>query len=1590
MTNPDPRQTLDTLAQELAKRRAAHQSGIQGSRWRRRALRTLVGLVALVFLGLAGVFFVNFFRLNSDLIEGHIKGSVLPGLTQGRFPLDVGRISGDLLHGIELEHLMVRNPAFPAGGVFVSIPRISLRYSLFDVFFGNLVLERVIIQDPVVNLSRGPDGRAIWDFPAASGTATASEPAVAPDLGVAPNQGGAPNPDALSGQPGAPGTVAGSGLTAGPGTAPASEPVGVAGTAAAPGRPAAIPNGSARAPAMGGNGPAPVDSPGSAGPEGAAGPATGSRRGGLARAQARAQVLADRYLAHVEIRNLSLLVPNPRDLLPDPTVARLLRLPPGNFYRTGLNLLLRKFPGRDFTTHLLKVTLPEDPSFLTFQVTRLNTTGDFTLSAQFLRQDFELAVQNLGAAGRRVLFYDGRDKSRLNLRWLLGRPGKPLPERITGMTGVLRLDSLAPLESWLPEGARLAGSVRIDLSATDTSPLRETVVACEAAGLRAELPGLPPLENLDLKLTSRGGLAAVERATFQVAGFVSSHTGTLDLRNPDHLSGEFSSVLAGDPLTLRTGWRKVEGGESRLWLVVGRPGGELNLEATRLLTHGVASYRDLTGRLEVAADRSVWDLVPTRLLAPSIRERFQAFFDKVTVVGPLRADVAIPSPADWPRGTADLRLDGARLQNRQNPAQGVVLGGQVRLSQGRLQLADTSATLAALTAMASGVVTFATDSRRVSAYDLEVTGSLAGGKVLSVTGDQVADSCGLARPPFDSLELEGGRVVEARVTWPGPAPVARVAADRVRLKKDGKPWWIDKLQAEVRPDAAPDPAGWRPRLWEATASCRLFEVDLQLAAAVEPASRTFRRFRADGKGDDLQAVVKGLAGIPAVGAALKKWGLSVAGGFTFGAGGQGPFARPAVEATLDVPRLRLSARDAVAEMPFTASFTSPAEGRYRGQVRTRKAALTVRGVAFPLDAAQAEISWDRSQGKAGQVLGVQAQVQSFGTTVAARGEYLPTQGQIRQAAGTIASTRIEELAREVARIGKFNLPFTLVGKAGGEWKLAGPVADPRGEGFLEVDSLGLTFPLRQRGNQVIALQVEDLAGRLGVKYGGRDGESAVSLAGVRGKVLGADLFCEGSGRLRRQGGGTVPEFDRVVASFTGLPADRTFALLAAGYFPPATTAQIKEVAGTLSGSLDLGGAQNRFHAVGEARLEGGRLHHQLLQAPLEQMKGRFLFSRRAGESFPVVEIRDFAAVLGRTRFGIPLGRFTDPQGAGGLELEGRIDQTFPTDIMKLLSGWSLPSVTFPKEGAMSGRVRVAGTLGRPRLALDLETMAMLVDYRTDQQNYTVPLGKCLVGLAYDPGTGEARVATCSLGLLGGRIEVSRAEAVLDKGRPRRFAVAGKLQGIDVGTLRTGGETALRGVMDGTFTAEQTATGSREALFQLAFRDIVVPQIPVDPEAVQKIGLEFLESPEFTVGRLNLYLSSDEEAGQQGRVRVADGLFAGPDMRLEIGNSAFDPLNLQLDAKIFFNPQPLRTTKLGRKLGSLTKHLQDSKTGLPFVDLTVSGHWDNPGLLGRTISKRAESRGKRNFIKSIFGGRRAHKASVEELMEWFPGWKPEKP
>ena len=155
---------LDSIIRELDKRKREHSEGKKSKRTFRRIIRKMVLGVAGIFFVLSAIFFFNFFRLNSGLIEGHIKQGIIPNLTQGKFDLKIGTISGNLIYGVQMENILLQNFHFKTGGTALTIPKASLEYSLFDILFGKIVLQKLKIDDPVLTLKRNIEGRGIWDF----------------------------------------------------------------------------------------------------------------------------------------------------------------------------------------------------------------------------------------------------------------------------------------------------------------------------------------------------------------------------------------------------------------------------------------------------------------------------------------------------------------------------------------------------------------------------------------------------------------------------------------------------------------------------------------------------------------------------------------------------------------------------------------------------------------------------------------------------------------------------------------------------------------------------------------------------------------------------------------------------------------------------------------------------------------------------------------------------------------------------------------------------------------------------------------------------------------------------------------------------------------------------------------------------------------------------------------------------------------------------------------------------------------------------------------------------------------------------------
>lgn len=138
-------------------------------------------------------------------------------------------------------------------------------------------------------------------------------------------------------------------------------------------------------------------------------------------------------------QKFAILVPSPDRLIKDEFVARLIRLPVSTFQINGIDLSLKKHPAKSFNSHLLRVSLLKKPDWLLFQVTTMKDSGNFTVSFDALGR-YSLAVENLGAAGRKInLFTTGEKRDRLNLEWVWSREHVSLPEKIRGLNGVLHI-----------------------------------------------------------------------------------------------------------------------------------------------------------------------------------------------------------------------------------------------------------------------------------------------------------------------------------------------------------------------------------------------------------------------------------------------------------------------------------------------------------------------------------------------------------------------------------------------------------------------------------------------------------------------------------------------------------------------------------------------------------------------------------------------------------------------------------------------------------------------------------------------------------------------------------------------------------------------------------------------------------------------------------------------------------------------------------------------------------------------------------------------------------------------------------------------
>ncbi len=1486
---------LESLAQELEKRRQQHQEVGGRRRLFRRWLRRLLMLSAFCFFLLALVFFINFFRLNSDLIEGHIKQGIIPNLTQGRFTLVIGKFSGNLLKGVDLENILVQNPHFETGATLLTVPKVSLKYSLLDILFGRLVLQKLIIDSPILTVRRNDTGRGNWDF---------SDDSVAQA---------------------------------------ASSAVSVNGKV--------------------GN----------------------SADENVWQKRDKAQVLADQYLEDIQIHNLSVLVPAPHRLIKDEFAARLIRLPSATWQVGGVDISLRKHPAKTFNTHLLKISRPGKADWLKFQVTTMKENGNFTASFDALNQSFNLAVENLGQAGRRINFFDGRQRDRLNLEWVWARSPENLPEKIRGLTGIVHIAELSDLASGiLSDGNSLSGSVLAKFACAADKPLYDAGISLEIGSMSVSLPYVPPVRSLSATLAAAGRRAEMQRLTIELASYSTSINGFMDFADESRIYSVLNSEIGGEQLAVAASYTRVSPGLHQFDGRIERKAGRAEITFRRQLSGKQIRYSDFCFTAGLQASGSAVDILPLKLLPDELKRKIDTYLGRVDLLGPLTVSSRFASFENWRTSAVTIDFAGARIVSRGNPQDFMSLDGSATLDNGRIKLNDLAAGLEALRFIASGSATIIAGSPFVSDFKLQTAITIPGSESFAMTAERIQSSIGLrARPDFDRIELAGKDIAILNADSASGITL-NAGFDRLQLVRRGRAIWADGCRVEAS-------AGWQkddfksgPGPVKAAVGVELYGIPVKAEIDADLASKTFKNVSLSGGGSNFGRLLEAVKTQPEGREMLTRHPLELAGSFNFMFLGSGPFINPELDGWIKFPALQIGMGSMHARLPFHLQLKTADKG-YNAVVKAGDAAVKIKDVTFDLGRSEASLAVSELNASSGVKLAVNANSSIFGADFKASGVIRPAKSRFDNLRLQVTGSSIEELAREITRIGRFALPFSLSGKFTALADLNGSFASPSGKGQVDIGSLNIDFPLKT-AKAAAVLSARQFSGRLRFEKRG-DRLFSLDLDEVKGLLLDAAVKIQGKARLENQGKGFKPVLDGLSAELSGLELKKLYGFLAEGLLPAEVGRNFQLDSGTVGGSFIINGNPDKIVATGSANLQDGSIRLASFKESVQNLRANLNFEGRSDSGYARIGVSDCAASFGRSNFSVSSGWVEDPLKAGKISLSGRFGRIYPADILSMLGGMKVPAVSFPEEGWLDGSLEVAGTFARPLVKAEVQSTAMQVQYNAGQHVFTVPIGNNQVRFSLNPGTGEVEIEKCELGLLNGRLVLKNAGGRFLPGQPFRFALEGNMDALDFSSIQIDKSEALRGFLGGGFKADWKDNGERDAVFNLEFKDIFVPSLPMlDPATMAKAGAEFIEKPDFRVGQLNFYVTTEEDEDLQGRLLIADGLFAGPHLRFEIGNSEFDPLAMKLDAKLMINPQSLRQTEIGRKLKKWTVTLQDEKTGVPYVDLAVGGTWDKPELLAKTLEKKAVRRVKRNFIGRIFGGHRPHKASVEELTQWFPGWK----
>jgi hypothetical protein len=1484
---------IKSLVAELEKRKTGYKSGKDKKikRLLRKTIRRAIMGLAIFFLLVACVFVFNFFRLNSDLIEGHIKKGLLPSITRGLFDLEFGGISGNLLYGVEIDNIAVKNKFVDTSSTLLMIPNVKLEYSLLDILIGNLVLENIEVDNPILTLSRDSRGRGLWDF---------SPPR---ELRHLLEQDKAPKEE--------------------------------------------------------------------------------NKKLSKWERQQEQQRMASKYLSNVNIKNVTILLPSPKKLITDDFIGRIFELPERTVQYSGIDLTLKKYPDAQFNAHVFKVNSLEKGNLFTLDITTLKKSGDFNILIDALGQNFNVGVENLGEAGRRVKVYDGKQRDRLDLTFTLARDGEGLFHKIQGMAGRASLTSFEKVFSdFITDNNELTGAFEVIFNSQQNAPLLEAKAKANLKDFSLKFAGAPRVENLQMALSVDERVATIRDISGVVEGISFVHNGYLEFKDPEQLILEVISTLAGERMATKAEYTKVVPGVHKFTSQVQRNSGNAKLSFLRKVSGKLIEYSDFALMAELISLGSAEDIIPFNLIPGELAQQLKSYCQRVQILGPFKITTDFATLKDWKKSKFYLDFNGTSIVNKQQPTDFVKLGGRAIVDAGNINLDGLNATLDNLVLRLSGFAKLLEEKPFVEDFELNILGELEDSKPFVITAERLQSAAGLAaRPDFDHIDLRGNKILEVAIK-PNTNARLRLAFDALNLTRRGKVLWIADTGLELETDPLAAEALYVPTEVTAQLKTDLFGVELEASVKAQIASKTFDSFSVKGGSKSFNQIIKALKTQPEGQEFFKKFPMDIGGSFTFSLLGRGDFVQPEAEGWVRFPALNFSMPELMAKLPFYAQINTLGDG-YKASIKAGDASLKVKDVAFDLGASNADLTFTNLVATQGADIALKADTKVFGVTATAEGKLIKAATSIEKLMIKLTSSRIDLLASELARIGQFAIPFKLAGQFEALANLSGSVKEPSANGNVKIGNINLDFPI-PGALRTVPLKAEGFSSQ--IKFNKvKNKLFTLSIDELSGQILGAKLLGKGEAELKDLDRGLKPVIKNLTFELDNLNLKRLNDYLKSGLLPTEIASAFSTQSGDFMGKFTLSGTPEKILAKGNATLKNGSILFPALKDQLEDLGIQLYFEGRTDSKYAKIGVKDFKAKLGRSYFTIPDGWVEDPLKSGKIMMLGQFNRVYPKDILKMLGGMQVPALSFPTEGFLSGSIQVDGTLAGPQVCSEVKSTAMTIGYDTGNGVVEVPLDENFVKLKVEPVTGKALLERLNLRVLGGSINVENGAGSFHPSAPFTIDVDGVLDGIDFSKLTLDKKEALKGLLGGTFKVLWDDKKGRDAIFSLDFKNIFVPELPlIEPSMKKSMG--DLITPDLRTGQINFYVTSEEEKDFVGKLLVADGLFAGPHIRLEIDNSEFDPENLSLAAQLMINPQSLRQTEIGKKLGKITSVMQDRNTGIPFVDLTVAGKWSNPSLITSSIKKRTTKRATKNVFNKIFGRHRPHKASVEELMEWFPGWE----